>query len=256
MAEDFTVNVPETDGDSLSGKTAIVTGASSGIGRQIAIRLAKVGINVVLASRNRTGLEATKKLITESPGKSLIVQTDVTSETDVAQLFRQTQSEYGAIDFCINNAGIAKGGPIEELDYSTWKEVLDVNLNGVFLCCREAFRIMKPQGYGRIINVGSVSAKMPRVHSSPYTTSKFALEGLTKCLALDGREFGITACVVQPGNTESALWNDRKELAEAEGLMSADDVAEVVLTMAKLPRNVALLEAVVLPVSMPFLGRG
>ncbi|MDA0348482.1 MAG: SDR family oxidoreductase [Verrucomicrobia bacterium] len=241
---------------SLKNKVAVITGASSGIGAAIAKVFAAEGVQVVLAARSKEKIENLASEINESGGIAKAVETDVTDEAAVINLFESVGKYFDSLDILINNAGIGMGGPIEELTFETWRKVLSVNLDGAFLCAREAFRIMKPQGRGRIINIGSVSAKMPRVHSAPYTTSKFALEGLTRSLALDGRAYGISVGVLQPGNTKTAIWEGREEAAAAEGVMNAYDLARVALAMITLPDGVSVLESTVLPISMPFLGRG
>ncbi|MCZ6671800.1 MAG: SDR family NAD(P)-dependent oxidoreductase [Verrucomicrobia bacterium] len=240
----------------LENQVSVITGASSGIGAAIAKAFAREGAKVVLAARSADKLESVAAEITASGGIALSVQTDVSNEASVIALFKKVASEFSKVDLLVNNAGIGIGGPTEELDFATWRKVMSVNLDGAFLCSREAFKLMKDQGRGRIINIGSVSAKMPRVNSAPYTTSKFALEGLTRSLALDGRRYGISVGVLQPGNTLTAIWDGREEVANAEGTMSPDDLARVALSMAALPDGVSVLESTVLPISMPFLGRG
>ena len=241
---------------SLKNKVVVVTGASSGIGAAIAQTFAEEGAQVVLAARSVDKLEKLGAEISVKGGSAVSVETDVTSEASVVSLFDKVEAQFSKLDILVNNAGIGKGGPIDELDFETWRAVLRVNLDGAFLCSREAFRLMKGQGSGRIINIGSVSAKMPRVDSAPYSTSKFGLEGLTRSLALDGRPYGISVGVLQPGNTMTALWEGREEKAEAEGTMKASDLAKIALSMAALPDGVSVLESTVLPISMPFLGRG
>jgi NAD(P)-dependent dehydrogenase (short-subunit alcohol dehydrogenase family) len=240
----------------LRDKIAIVTGASSGIGKSIAIAFAREGATAILASRNREKLDAVAAGIAADGGAAHVAVTDVTDEAQVTTLFRDTQEQFGRLDILVNNAGIAEGGHPDKISLDSWQRVVDVNLTAPFLCSREAFKIMKPQRSGRIINIGSVSAKVPRPQSAPYTSTKFGLEGLTRSLALDGREFGIAASVIQPGNTQSSIWEGRESIADQEGIMSADDLARVVVTMASLPPEMNVLESVVLPVSMPFVGRG
>jgi len=241
---------------SLKNQVAIVTGASSGIGAAIAQAFAKEGAKVVLAARSVDKIEKMAAEIASSGGSALAVETDVSDEAAVVELFEKAGATYSSLDILVNNAGIAIGGPTDELDFQSWRKVMSVNLDGAFLCSREAFKIMKNQGRGRIINIGSVSAKMPRVNSAPYTTSKFALEGLTRSLALDGRPYGISVGVLQPGNTKTALWDGIESMAEAEGTMTSEDLAKVAVSMANLPDGVSVLETTILPISMPFLGRG
>ncbi|MBH53260.1 MAG: short-chain dehydrogenase [Opitutaceae bacterium] len=241
---------------SLKEKVCLITGASTGIGAAIAQTFSKDGATVVLAARSAEKLNAFAESIQKQGGSAIPVETDVCSEASVIALFDRIKSECSSLDILINNAGISAGGPVEDLEFETWRSVMQVNLDGAFLCSREAFKIMKSQGSGRIINIGSVSAIMPRVHSAPYTTSKFALEGLTRSLALDGRQFGISVGVLQPGNTLTPLWDDRLEVANKEGTMDANDLAEIALSMARLPDGISVLESTILPISMPFLGRG
>ena len=240
----------------LKDQVAVITGASSGIGAAIAKAYAKEGAQVVIAARSADKLQAVAAEINEAGGRAQATVCDVSIEASVQSLFEGVHSEFGRLDILVNNAGLAKGGPTDELSFETWRQVMSVNLDGAFLCAREAFGLMKGQKRGRIINIGSVSAKMPRVHSAPYTTSKFALEGLTRSLALDGRAYGISVGVLQPGNTMTAIWEGREDRVNAEGAMDADDLAQVALAMATLPDGVSVLESTVLPISMPFLGRG
>lgn len=240
----------------LTDRIAIVTGASAGIGRGIATAFAREGASVVLAARRREPIEALAREIESAGGKALAVPTDVTVEAQVLSLFQRTLDAYGRLDILVNNAGLAAGKPTEELSLDTWRRVLDCNITGAFLCSREAFKIMKRQGSGRILNIGSISAKVPRPHSAAYTTSKFALEGLTRSLAVDGRGHGVSASVLQPGNVATPLWNGREDMMQREGAMSPEDVARVAVTMMALPPEVNFYEAVVLPLTMPMLGRG
>jgi NAD(P)-dependent dehydrogenase (short-subunit alcohol dehydrogenase family) len=240
----------------LQNRIAVITGASTGIGQSIAAAFAAEGAKTVLASRSREKLEVAANEIRGAGGSVRVVPTDVTTEDEVIDLFRQTLDWFGRVDILVNNAGVSKGAPTEELSLEVWQQVLGVNLTGAFLCSREAFKIMKAQRSGRIINIGSVSAKVPRPNSAPYTTSKFGLEGLTRSLALDGRAYGIAASIIHPGNTATPIWQGREEIARREGVMSPDDLARVAVTIAALPSEVNMLESIVLPVSMPFVGRG
>ncbi len=240
----------------LQDKIAIVTGASSGIGKSIATAFAAEGASVVLASRRKEKLDEVAAAIRGKGGIARVVLTDVTVEAQVSSLFEEVREQFGRLDILVNNAGISQGGPPDEISLETWQRVVDLNLTAPFLCSREAFRLMKLQRSGRIINIGSVSAKVPRPQSAPYTSTKFGLEGLTRSLALDGREFGIAASVIQPGNTESEIWIGKESVANQEGIMPADELTRVIVTMAALPPEVNVLESTVLPVSMPFVGRG
>ena len=240
----------------LKDQVAVVTGASSGIGHSIALAYASEGARTVLTSRNQEKLEQVADEIRAVGGSATAVPTDVTVEEQVVNLFDHVSAELGSVDVLVNNAGISVGGPTHELSLEIWQKVIDINLTGAFLCSREALKIMTAQGSGRIINIGSVSAKVPRIHAAPYTASKFGLEGLTRSLALDAREHGIAVSILHPGNTATAIWEGRENLSSQEGLMSPDDIARAAVFMATLPPEVNMLESTVLPVSMPFLGRG
>lgn len=240
----------------LKDRVAIVTGASTGIGRSIAVTFAKEGAKVALAARRGDALESLVREIQASGGNALAVPTDVTVEEQVLNLFRRTVDAFGRLDILVNNAGTAVGKPTDELSLEAWRRVIDCNVTGAFLCSREALKIMKRQRGGRILNIGSVSAKVPRAHSAAYTTSKFALEGLTRSLAVDGREYGVAASVLQPGNVVTPLWNGREDVMRREGAMAPEDLARIALTMMTLPPEVNMYEAIVLPLTMPMLGRG
>lgn len=242
--------------NALADRVAIVTGASTGIGAATAEAFAAEGARLVLAARSRDKLEAVGARIEAAGGKALAVPTDVTREAEVLAHFRRTLEAFGRVDVLVNNAGISAPGNIETLTLEAWRRVLDVNLTGAFLCAREAFKAMRRQGGGRIINIGSVSARVPRPHSAPYTTSKFALEGLTRALALDGRRHGIAVSILHPGNTATPIWEGEEEQAAKEGLMQPEAVARIAVMMAALPPDMNLLEGLVLPLTMPFLGRG
>jgi NAD(P)-dependent dehydrogenase (short-subunit alcohol dehydrogenase family) len=241
----------------LNEKVAIVTGASTGIGRSIALAFAGEGAKVVLAARRREKLEQLAAEISQGGGSASIVPTDVSSEADVISLFRQTMETHAQVDILVNNAGTAVGKPTDEMTLAEWQKVIDVNLTGAFLCSREAFKVMKPRRSGRILNIGSISSKMPRPNAAPYTSSKYALEGLTHSLAVDGRQHGIAASVLQPGNVVSEIWGNATELVKTrEGMMRAEDLARIAVLMVSLPPDVNLYQAIVLPITQPFLGRG
>ena len=242
----------------LDDKVAIVTGASRGIGRAIAERFAAAGAKTVIAARNLPELEELSAGIAKAGGSALAVKADVTSESDVKALFAAAVQAFGRVDILINNAGTSKALPTDELSLDDWKRVLDTNVTGAFLCAREALRIMKPQKGGRIISIGSIAVLAPKQHSATYTTTKHALEGLTRTLALDGRAHGIAASIITLGTTRTSLNAHRPaETARLEYQMDPADVARVVLLMASLPPEVNLFDATMLPVSQPsFLGRG
>lgn len=241
--------------EALKDRIAIVTGASSGIGLGIARELANEGAIVILAARRA---ERLKGIVTEmvSEGRTAFaVPADLAREEDVLALFSETERLAGPPDILVNNAGIADDTPVEDLSLERWREVLDINLTAAFLCSREAFRRMKAKGGGRIFNIGSLSAKIPRPHSIAYNASKFAIEGLTRSLALDGRDHNITATVIHPGQTISSLVPGVTDLL-SENAIQPSVLGRFVVLMASLPPDIAVLDTTILPVKVPFLGRG
>src|SRR6516225_8370699 len=251
--------------EQLLERVAIVTGASNGIGRGIAEALAAAGAKTALAARRTEMLVEVASGIRNAGGTALPMTTDVTREDQVVQLFKKTYETYGRVDILVNNAGVPTHVPIEDITLKYWQEVLDVNLTAAFLCSREAIKIMKsqtPQG-GRIINIGSVSAKTPRPDSLPYTATKFALQGMTHQLTMDGRKYGVVASILHPGATLSSFSTRRGRTKAGPGatpddyVMAAEDVAKVVVLMCSLPPAVNLYQAIFLPNHMrSFIGRG
>lgn len=246
-------------------KVAIVTGAGTGIGKSAASALVDAGWTVVFTGRRSAVLE---EAVAAAGGgvRSTAIACDVTDEADVDRLFDQTVERFGRVDLLFNNAGGAYPGTmIDEIPVEAWKKVIDVNLTGSFLCARAAFRVMRrqdPQG-GRIINNGSISAHAPRPGSVPYTSSKHAITGLTKTLALDGRQFNISCGQIDIGNalTELAM-PMTKGVPQASGdiaieaTMDVDHVASSVVYMANLPPEANVLFHTVMATNMPFVGRG
>ncbi len=239
----------------LEGRVGIVTGASSGIGAAVAEALAAEGMAVMLAARRKDRLKALAAKIEAAGGRARACHTDVTNEDDVICLFHAANNEFARLDLVVNCAGIADATSTNELSLARWREVMDANLTSAFLCSREAMRVMKLNKRGRIINVGSISAQTPREHSIAYTSTKFALDGMTRSLALDGRAFGVTASIVHPGATATELVAGMDK-RPASVSMQASEIASIVALMASLPDATNLLEATVLPIAQPFLGRG
>jgi len=246
-----------------SSKIALVTGAGSGIGRATTHALLREGYTVVLAGRRQEALEQTAAA---DPAHTLIVPTDLCDEAAVRALFDKTKATFGRLDLLFNNAGSgAPPVPLEDLTLAQWRKVIDVNLTGVFLCTREAFRIMKdqsPRG-GRIINNGSISAHAPRPNSAPYTASKHAITGLTKSTALDGRKYDIACGQIDIGNAATDMTARMKDgVPQANGstmvepTMDVDCVARAVVYMASLPLDANVLFLTVMATKMPLVGRG
>jgi len=251
---------------SSSGKVAIITGAGSGIGKQVAIALAHEGYAVALAGRRKEPLEATADDAKANGASTLIAPTDVSDPASVKALFDATREKFGRLDLLFNNAGVgARPLPLEDLPYEQWKKVIDINLNGAFLCTQEAFRIMKaqqPQG-GRIINNGSISAHAPRPNSAPYTASKHGMTGLTKATSLDGRKYNIACGQIDIGNAATEMTARMGQgvpqasgAIEVEPTFDAGNVARAVIYMAGLPLDANVLFMTLMATKMPFVGRG
>lgn len=239
----------------LAGKIVLITGASRGIGKGIAEGFAREGAALILVARDIDRLRKIEEEMSEARRNVVVIQADVTNEAHVKEAFAHTMRMFGRLDILVNNAGVFDGGPLDELSLETWEKVMAVNLRGPFLCAREALRIMKPQQGGRIINIGSISAQRVRPDSAPYNTSKAGLVGLTNSIALEGRPYGISCGCLHPGNVEvETLAEKRKTLNEP--VMQASELAEAAITMAALPANITMLEAIVLPVGQPYVGRG
>jgi len=241
---------------SLTGKVAVITGGGSGIGRTIAETFAAAGAKVVVAGRREDKLAEVAASITKSGGAARGVAADVTSEDSVTHLFGAAIEAFGSVDILVNNAGSFGGGPTDLVPLAEWRAMIEVNLTGAFICSREAFRIMKANRRGRIINIGSTSAKVPRAGSAAYAASKFGLDGLTRAMAIEAREFGVGVSIIHPGNTVPGVWSGQEDKVRNEGLMDAANVAQIAALMAGMPQDVLLYESVVLPLGMPFLGRG
>lgn len=247
-------------------KIALVTGAGSGIGRAVALALLEDGFSLVLAGRRAEPLQAVVAQALAAGGEALAVPTDVRDEQSVAQLFATIEEVHGRLDVIFNNAGInAPAVPVDELPLENWRNVMATNVDGVFLCARAAFGLMRrqqPQG-GRIINNGSISAHTPRPFTAPYTASKHAVLGLTKALALDGRPYHIVCSQLDIGNaltelSERMTRGVRQANGEivAEPMLDVRHVADAVRYIAALPLDANVLNMTVMASNMPFVGRG
>jgi len=249
-----------------NGKIALVTGAGSGIGRAVALAFQADGFDMALAGRRAEPLEETKAAAAPDGGQMLVCATDISDPASVAALFETTKQSFGRLDVLFNNAGIWPPSiPLEDLTFEQWRETVDVNVTGTFLCAQAAFRIMQaqdPRG-GRIINNGSISAEAPRPHSAPYTTSKHALTGLTKSIALDGRAHDIACSQIDIGNAATDMTDTMATgILQADGTLKAEPrmdvchVANTVLNIANLPLEANVPFMTIMATKMPLVGRG
>ncbi len=245
-------------------KVAVVTGAGSGIGKAASIALAQDGFSVALVGRRLDRLNETASVM--PPDSARAIAADVANEDAVEKLFHTVKTDFGRIDILFNNAGIGTPAvPMDELAVSEWERCISINLTGSFLCARAAMRLMKSQSPigGRIINNGSVSAYAPRPHSAPYTASKHAISGLTKCISLDGRAHNIACSQIDIGNADTALAAKFKTgVPQASGDIRTEPVFEVercgeaVAYMARLPLDTNIQFMTIMASAMPFIGRG
>ena len=244
-------------------KVAMVTGAGTGVGRRVSEVLSKEDFIVYLIGRRKDKLIETQELC---PGKTEVMPCDVSDQIAVENVFKIIEEKYNRIDVLFNNAGIGvPAQSIDEMPFENRKSVVDINLNGMFLCAKYAFGLMRkqnPQG-GRIINNGSVSSVTPRPGSIPYTATKHAVTGMTKTISLDGRKYDIACSQIDIGNAETPMTQRMKEgVPQATGNMDVEPVidslhiAEAVLYMANLPVTVNVLNMTVMANKMPFVGRG
>ena len=247
-------------------KVALVTGAGTGIGRAAALALARAGHAVILAGRRKALLEETASMAGPAGPAMLAVSCDLAEPDDIRALFARTEETFGRLDLLFNNAGVSpRGVPFEDLSFSDWKRAVDVNLTAAFLCAQAAFRIMKqqtPKG-GRIVNNGSVAAHAPRPKSVAYSATKHAITGLTRSLALDGREHDIACSQIDVGNAETPMTEPMKAgVPQPDGrvvpepVMNVDHVGDAVAQIAALPLDANVLFMTIMATKMPLVGRG
>jgi NAD(P)-dependent dehydrogenase (short-subunit alcohol dehydrogenase family) len=248
----------------MENRVAVITGAGSGIGRATALNLMAAGWSVALAGRRKEALEETAGMA--KAGKALVMPTDVTDPAQVDALFAKVKSTFGRLDSLFNNAGgNVPSTNFGDFTFEMWRHVCSINLDAMFLCANAAFRMMRdqePQG-GRIINNGSISAHNPRPGSVAYTSTKHAVTGLTKSIALDGRQFNICSSQVDIGNAATPMtarstngqMQPHGQMA-VEARMDADHVGQQVAFMASLPLESNVQFVTIMATKMPWIGRG
>ena len=247
-------------------KVAVVTGASSGIGKACALALLKDGWQVALVGRRADALHAAIAEAGANGVHALAVPTDVSKDEEVAQLFKTVVAKFGRVDLLFNNAGISIPHTLPgDMTADVWREAVDINLNGAFYCLSRAFKQMQtqsPQG-GRIINNGSISAHAPRPGSIAYTATKHAISGLTRAANLDGRAFDIAVGQIDIGNVASDMTlkmangvHQADGSIKPEARMDMSGVVDTFMTMAGLPLSSNILFVTVMATKMPFVGRG
>ena len=247
-------------------RVALVTGGGSGIGRSAALELNKIDFTVYVVGRREEELIKTSSLATNNNHKIIPIKADITIGSQVVALFDKIKTNHGRIDLLFNNAGMgAPRVPIEDLKEEDWRKTVDVNLTGSFLCSQQAIKLMKnqsPQG-GRIVNNGSVSAHSPRPDTIAYTATKHAVNGLTKSIALDGRNFNISCSQLDIGNADTAIGSRFKSgVTQANGevmvepVFEAEDCGKAVAYIASLPEGTNILNMTIMATNMPFVGRG
>jgi 3-oxoacyl-[acyl-carrier protein] reductase len=246
----------ESRNGGLRGRTALVTGASSGLGRATAIALSAAGADVALVARSAEELESASEEASAADGRTLALPLDLAGEDDATTAVRQTVEAFGGIDVLVNAAGTDAPGPVEELSVEGWDRTLSVNLRAPFLLSKAAFPRMREAGGGTIVNVSSVAGKKGWANASAYCASKFGLTGLTQALADEGREHGIRAIVLYPGamatnwgafSPEERRQNEPNE-APATRVLRPERVADFIAWFVASPPEFVLTEGIVLPI--------
>jgi len=232
----------------LNDKVAIVTGAGRGIGKAVALALAKEGAHVVLAARTTSEIETVAKEIEQSGRRALAVPTDVSQESDVNELITKTIETFGTIDILINNAGIGAFGSVTELSTNNFDRMWEVNMRGAFLCSRAVVPYMMKQKSGDIINISSLAGRNAFIGGAGYCATKWALIGFARCLMLEVREHNIRVITLCPGSVETGFGDHPKNSPRSSGnIPKAEDIAQVVVDTLRMPRNVMVSEVDIRP---------
>ena len=229
----------------LTGKVAVVTGSSTGIGKAIALRFGEEGAKVVVTARRKALCEETAKQICRKGGEAFVIQTDISHETQVGALYDKAVQQYGRVDIAVNNAGIFGGRRIAETTTQTFDEVMNVNLRGLFFCCRAAFKHMKAHGGGIIINMSSVAGVQSWAGTGVYSASKYGVMALTKALADEGRPFNIKVSAICPGGVADELVDATPEEILRSEKISPFDIAETAVYLCTLGKFAVVQEVIV-----------
>jgi len=234
----------------LKDKVAIVTGASSGIGREIALTFTQEGAKVVLAARREAKLKEVAREILGRGGESLVVPTDVSQEAQVKAMVGEALREFGRVDILVNDAGMGHWGPVMDFKTKDWDEVFNVNAKGTFLCCREVLSTMVEQKGGRIINISSDAGKIPFAECSAYCAAKAAVIAFSRCLALEVLPYNIGVHVICPGYVDTPWYDGDPIPPDRSRMLKAEDIAQLALYLASLPSKVLIDEIVIQPRGM------
>lgn len=234
----------------LDGKVVIVTGASSGIGKTIALAFAREGAKVVLAARRVTKLEEAAREIRGYGGGPLVVPTDVSQEAQVRNMVSECLRQFGCVDILVNNAGMGRWGPVINFKVEDWDEVFNVNAKGIFLCCKEVLPIMIKQKGGRIINIASDAGKIPFAECSAYCAAKAAVIMFSRCLALEALPHNIGVHVLCPGYVDTPWYDGDTHVPDRSKMLKPEDVASLALYLASLPPSILIDEVVIQPRGM------
>jgi NAD(P)-dependent dehydrogenase (short-subunit alcohol dehydrogenase family) len=238
------------------GKVALITGASSGLGRATAIALARAGADVAIVARSKEDLESVREEVTKMGRRALALPVDLASVEETAEAVRQTVEELGRVDVLVNAAGTDAPGTVEELDIEGWDRTLAVNLRAPFLLSKAAFPRMREAGGGTIVNISSVAGKKGWANASAYCATKFGLTGFTEALADEGRAHGIRAIVIYPGAmaTNWGAWSpeERREGEVEETsrteVLPPSSVADFIAWFASSPPEFVLTEGIIIPI--------